>query len=357
MSTVLYVILAILVLGVCIILHELGHFLAARACGIHVEEFSIGMGPAIFQKQGKETKYSLRALPFGGYCAFIGEDAEDDDPDPRSLNRRPAWQRLIMTAAGPITNFLLSLVLAVVLMAVIGQVAVVNRIATVTEDSPAAIAGLQAGDSVIGVYGLETEDVESIQTIMDSHGTEPVELMISRDGQKKNVTVERRYDEESGRYLMGITFATERARIGLFTAIKSSVTYCIELFREMVKALLTMFTDKEVMDSMAGPVGTVQMMTEFTKESFSESFTEGITMLLNLVVIISMNLGLMNFLPAPALDGGRVVLLILECVTGKHMNRKVEATVHMVGLFILLGLIVVLTGRDVFRLFKGSFFG
>ena len=352
MSTVFYVILAILVLGVCVTLHELGHFLAARACGIHVEEFSVGMGPAILQKQGKETKYSLRALPFGGYCAFIGEDMSDDNDDPRNINSRPAWQRLVMTAAGPITNFLLSLLLAVVLMAVVGQIVVSNRIATVTEDSPAAVAGLQVGDTVVGVYGLETKDVESMQIIMDSHGTEPVELMISRDGERKTVTVERRYDEESGRYLMGITFATERTRIGLFPAIRSSVTYCIDLFREMLKALGTMFTDKEVMDSMAGPVGTVQLMTQYTKESFAESFTEGITMLLNLAVIISMNLGLMNFLPLPALDGGRVVLLLLECVTGKHMNRKVEAAVHMVGLFLLLGLIVVLTGRDVFRLFK-----
>ncbi len=351
MSTIFYVILAMLILGLCVVLHELGHFLAARACGIHVEEFSIGMGPAIYKHQGKETLFSIRALPFGGFCAFIGEDKDDSDDDPRNVNSRPPWQRLVMTAAGPITNFILSLVLAVVLMAVIGDYQVVNRIATVTENSPAYESGLQVGDVISSVNGEEMSEVADIQAAIEKTGERGIALTVTRDGESVAVSVEKRYDEESGRYLMGITFDVERVRIGMFPAIKYSVTYCVELFREMLKALGTMFTDKEVMDSMAGPVGTVQMMTEYTKESFAVSFYEGITMVLNLAVIISMNLGLMNFLPLPALDGGRVVLLLVECITKKHMNRKAEAIVHMVGLVLLLGLIAVLTGRDILRLF------
>ena len=168
-------------------------------------------------------------------------------------------------------------------------------------------------------------------------------LTVKRGEETFDALVGKQYDEESSRYLMGVTFGTERVRVGFFAAVSRSFSYCVELLKTMVQTLGSMFTQKEVLDSVAGPVGTVSMVTELSKESFAQSFTAG--------VIISMNLGLMNLLPLPALDGGRAVLLLVETVTGKHLSRKAEAIVHFAGLVVLMGLIVLLTGRDILRIF------
>ena len=182
-------------------------------------------------------------------------------------------------------------------------------------------------------------------------GEDDVLLTVKRGEETFDALVGKQYDEESSRYLMGVTFGTERVCVGFFAAVSRSFSYCVELLKTMVQTLGSMFTQKEVLDSVAGPVGTVSMVTELSKESFAQSFTAGVTMVINLLVIISMNLGLMNLLPLPALDGGRAVLLLVETVTGKHLSRKAEAIVHFAGLVVLMGLIVLLTERDILRIF------
>lgn len=351
MSTILYVLLAILVLGICIFIHELGHYLAARACGLTVLEFAVGMGPKMIGWRKNDIDYSIRAFPIGGFCSFAGESPDDEESDPRNINLQPAWKRLIMTAAGPFMNFVLALVLAVVLMAAVGEYVMVNRIDTVTDGSPAATAGLLPGDRITAVNGESSDEATEISTAIAQTGDSDVTLTIERGGSTFDAVVAKQYDAASGRYLMGVTFGVENVRIGFFKAVGSSFTYCAELFKTMIKTLGQMFTQKDVLDQVAGPVGTVSMMTQYAQQSFAQSFNEGMTMVLNLAVIISMNLGLMNFLPLPALDGGRAVLLLVETVTGKHLSRKHEAIVHFVGLILLLGLIVLLTGRDILRLF------
>lgn len=352
MSTILYVLLAILVLGVCVFVHELGHFLAARACGLKVQEFAVGMGPALLHRRGRDgTEYSLRAFPIGGFCSFVGESADDEAGDPDNINLKPAWRRLVMTVAGPLMNFVLALVMAVVLMAAVGEYALVNRIDSVTEGSPAQTAGIEVGDEIVGVDGTRYDTPEEISIAIRDTGERDVLLTVRRGERTFDALVSKQYDEESSRYLMGVTFGTERVRMGFLTAVSRSFSYCVELLKTMVQTLGSMFTQKEVLDSVAGPVGTVSMVTELSRQSFAQSFTEGMTMIVNLLVIISMNLGLMNLLPLPALDGGRAVLLLVETVTGKHLSRRAEAVVHFVGLVVLMGLIVVLTGRDILRIF------
>ena len=351
MSTILYVLLAILVLGICIFIHELGHYLAARACGLAVLELAVGMGPKIIGWRKNDIDYSIRAFPIGGFCSFAGESPDDEESDPHNINLQPAWKRLIMTAAGPFMNFVLALVLAVVLMAAVGEYVMVNRIDTVTDGSPAATAGLLPGDRITAVNGESSDEATEISAAIAQTGDSDVTLTIERGGSTFDAVVAKQYDAASGRYLMGVTFGVENVRIGFFKAVGSSFDYCAELFKTMIKTLGQMFTQKDVLDQVAGPVGTVSMMTQYAQQSFAQSFNEGMTMVLNLAVIISMNLGLMNFLPLPALDGGRAVLLLVETVTGKHLSRKHEAIVHFVGLILLLGLIVLLTGRDILRLF------
>lgn len=351
MSTILYVLLALVVLGVCIFVHELGHYLAARACGLTVLEFAIGMGPKIASWRKNDIDYSIRAFPVGGFCAFAGESPDDEPDDPRNINLQPAWKRLTMTLAGPLMNFVLALVLAVMLMAAVGEYVLVNRIESVTENSPAALAGIQPGDAIVGVDGARFNTAEEVSQAIGNTGERDVTLTVDRGGAVFDQSVAKQYDQESGRYLMGVTFGVERVRMSFFKAVGNSFSYCGELLHTMFQTLKGMFTQKDVLDQVAGPVGTVSIMTEYAKQSFSQSFAEGVTMVLNLAVIISMNLGLMNLLPLPALDGGRVVLLAVEAVSGKHLSRKHEAIVHFVGLVVLMGLIVVLTGRDILRIF------
>lgn len=352
MSTILYILLALVVLGVCIFIHEFGHFLSARACGLKVQEFAVGMGPALVKWRRKDTDYAIRVLPIGGYCAFVGENMDDEAEDPDNINLQPAWKRLIMTVSGAAMNFVLALVMAVVLMSAIGEYVLVNRIDTVTEGSPAAIAGMQIGDRITGVDGTQYETAAEISTAIGQTGERDVLLSVEREGEQIQLTVGKEYDEASGRYLMGVTFGTEHVRMGFFKAVSNSFSYCAQMFRLMLQTLGQLFTaDREVLDTVAGLVGTVSMVTEFTRTSFAESFASGMTMVVNLIVIISMNLGIMNLLPLPALDGGRAVLLAVETVTGKHLSRKAEAIVHFVGLVILMGLILLLTGRDILRIF------
>ena len=350
-STMLYVILALLVLGLCVFVHELGHYLAARACGLTVVEFAVGMGPVIAKWRKNDIDYSIRALPIGGFCSFIGENADDEAEDPRNINLQPAWKRLLMTIAGPLMNGLLALVMAVVLMSAVGEYVLDNHIELVETASPAQEAGLLSGDEIVAVNGVFYETAEEISAAIGATGENDVALTLRRGGETIETTVSKRYDEASGRYLMGITFGTERVRMGFFKAVGNSFAYCAELLKTMIQTLGQMFTNKEVMDSVAGPVGTVSLVTELSRSSFEQSFAEGMTMVINLLVIISMNLGLMNLLPLPALDGGRTVLLVVETVTGKHLSRKAESIVHFAGLILLLGLIVLITGRDILRLF------
>ena len=349
-STILYVFLALLVLGVCMLVHELGHFLVARACGLNVMEFAIGMGPALVKWRRGETDYAIRLLPIGGYCMFYGESPDDEAVDPRNINLQAAWKRLLMTFAGPFMNFVLALVLAVVLMSVVGEYVVSSRVESLTPGAPAQTAGIEVGDRVIGLNGEEYTDVNELSAALQETGGDDVLLTVLRGEKTLEMKVGKRYDEEAGRWLMGLSFGVERQNVGLFTAMRSSVDYCIELFKAMIDALRSIFSP-EVLDSVAGPVGTVSMMTEYTQESFAQSFNEGISMLLNLAVIITMNLGLMNLLPLPALDGGRLVFLLFETVTGRHVNRKAEAIVHFVGLVLLLLLMLVVTYSDIRKFF------
>ena len=351
MTSILYVFLAILILGVCIFVHEFGHYLAARTCGLTVVEFAVGMGPAIFKWRRKDIDYSIRALPIGGFCSFVGENPDDDAVDPRNINLQPAWKRVVMTVAGPIMNGLLALITATALVWYNGVYTVVNRIEVVSDGTPAQTAGLLPGDEIVGVDGIMYATAEEISSAIAATGANDVTLTIERDAQRFDVTVAKQYDAQSDRYLMGINFGVEFHRVSIFRAMKNSFAYCFELLKSMVQTLGQMFTNKQIMDSIAGPVGTVSLVTEYTKASFEQSFADGIYMVFSMLIIISMNLGLMNLLPLPALDGCRAVLLAIEAVTGKHLSRKAEAIVHFVGLILLLGLIVLITGRDILRLF------
>lgn len=344
MQTVLYVLLGILMLGICVLVHEFGHYTAARILKLPVIEFAVGMGPKLWSKQKNGIQYSLRAIPLGGFCAFESEDEEAS-----AFNSHPAWKRLVMTASGPLMNFVLGFVIAVILLSCVGEQAIVSRLAEVTPNTPAAQAGLLAGDEIVavdGVYG----DTEQILNDLTASGEEPVSMTVRRDGQEFTATVGKALSEDGTRYLMGVTFAIDRVRTDVFTSIGVAARFCVELTGQMLKVLYDLIFHGVGVQELSGPVGVVSAVTTIAQQSFAESFMTGLDNMLRLTLVISLNLGLMNLLPLPALDGGRVVLLAFEAIFKKHMPRKAENIMNTVALFALLALIVVITGKDILTL-------
>lgn len=353
--TILYVLLALLLLGVLITVHEFGHFAAARLCGIPVKEYSIGFGPKLVQWQSKkhETLFSIRPIPLGGYCMFYGDT--DDDPDgskmkddPRNYNNASVWKRMLSVFSGPLMNFVLAFVVAVALMGIYGVTAATPFVAEVVEGQPAAMAGLLPGDTFVTVRGQDMTNVSTMDVsaaIGDISGGQAVELTVLRDGEEMDFIINPVYNEEDGRYMIGITIQQGYADLPGGMVLPAAWNMCKQAATVILDALGKLVTTGEGLDQTAGPVGVVQMVAEQTQQGGFEIF-------LYLMVIISINLGLMNLLPIPGLDGSRLVFMAIEAVRRKPVSQKVESMIHLAGYVLLLGLMVFFTFKDVLRIFQ-----
>lgn len=351
--TILYVLLAILLLGVLIMVHEWGHYMAARLCGIAVKEFSIGFGKPLWQRKSKktETVFSLRPIPLGGYCMFYGDT--DDDPegvkkdDPRNYNNAAVWKRMISVVSGPLMNMVLAFVVAILLMALYGVTATSPLIAQVEDGMPAQAAGLQAGDVFVAVNRQDVEN-KAVQDVSDAIGAvsenAQVEITVLRDGQERSFTIQPEYDSELERYRVGITIQQGYERLSAGQVVPAAWNVCREASVAIVKALGKLFTTGEGLDQTAGPVGVVQMVAEQTRQG-------GLEIYLYLIVLISINLGLMNLIPIPGLDGSRLVFMAIEAVRRKPVSQRVESMVHLCGYVFLFGFMLFFTFKDVLRLF------
>ncbi len=349
--TIVFVLLAILLLGILITAHELGHYLAARAQKIAVKEFSVGFGPKLWQRQSKktETLYSLRAIPLGGYCAFYDEDAETLSPDdPRRYNAAAVWKRMIVVVAGAAMNILLAFVLAIVLHLAYSAVPVQPSILDVTQGSPAAEAGILPGDVLLEVDGqtVEPGDTNLLTEVIDASDTcKGVTVTLSRADGEHTVSVIAQMDETEGRRLIGVRIqGFVRPNIG--QAVSGAFESCVYASTVIVDSLGQLIFHGEGAQDIAGPVGVVQVIAEQTRSG-------GLYMYLSLAVLISINLGLINLLPIPGLDGSRFLFMVAEAVRRKPINRRVEGTIHMIGFVLLFGLLILFTFRDITRLFGG----
>ena len=353
--TIFYVFLALLLLGILITVHEFGHFAAARLCGIPVKEYSIGFGPKLIQWQSKkhETLFSIRPIPLGGYCMFYGDT--DDDPDgsktkddPRNYNNAAVWKRMISVFSGPLMNFVLAFVVAVALMGIYGVTAATPFVADVVEGQPAALAGLLPGDTFVSVRGQDMTNVSTMDVsaaIGDISGGEAVELTVLRDGTEMDFIINPVYNEAEGRYMIGITIQQGYADLPGGLVLPAAWNLCKEAATVILDALGKLVTTGEGLDQTAGPVGVVQMVAEQTQQG-------GLEIYLYLTVIISINLGLMNLLPIPGLDGSRLIFMAIEAVRRKPVSQKVESMIHLAGYALLLGLMVFFTFKDVLRIFQ-----
>lgn len=340
MDTLITVASVILVFCALILSHELGHFAAARACRIYVEDFSLGMGPKLLQLKGKETKYTLRLLPIGGWCNMRGED--EDSPDPRGFNNKKVWQRMTVIAAGPVANFIFAMILfAIVFMS--GVVSDRNIVGEPVADSPAA-GVLQAGDVVSEINGIAINNWQDIGAAVNaSEAGSMINLTIIREGMEQKLAIQPYFEEAEQLWKVGIAPSIEH--YGLFAAIGMGITQSIDFTIELVKGLFQMITG-QIKADVAGPVGIVTLIGQTTEY--------GIKNVLFLTAFLSINLGLINLFPLPALDGSRLVFLAVEGIRRKPIPRQKEGMVHFIGLVLLLGLMVVITYQDIMRLVAGA---
>jgi len=341
----LTLLVALIFFSVLIMVHELGHFLAGRLVGIYAEEFSIGMGPKLFGFSSKlGTKFSIRALPMGGYVKFLGEDEKSDDP--RAFSNASLWRRLVVIVAGPAMNILLAVVLLAVFYMSYGIYEVMPDILEVVENSPADRAGLLPGDSIIevdgvSVEGMEAEEaVEAIRNAIKQKGGNELQIVVRRDGENIDVKLVPEYNQESDSYVIGIVFGRIR-RYSLVPAIGLAFSQAGRIMFLMVDMLRGLIFRGQGLNEVMGPVGIVG--------EIGKAVQAGMQQLLSLAVIISLNLGIVNLIPFPALDGGRIALLLVEGVRGKPLEPEKEGFIHFIGFVVLILLMVLVTYQDITR--------
>lgn len=349
----LYIIVAIVMFGLLIAVHEFGHFFTAKLFGVRVNEFAIGMGPAILQKEKGETLYSLRILPVGGYCAMEGED--EDSEDPRAFGRAAAWKQLIILAAGAAMNFLVGFLLV---LAVFSQSTGFARaaIAGLNEGFGVENCGLQAGDIVYSVDGQRIYYYSNLSTMLGRAGDE-IEWVVERGGEKVKLTTYMPLQEvtlENGQttYQRGLLIGAVQEPANLFNIIRYSWYGTLDFVRLVRFGLADLISGAVGVKDLSGPVGIVGMMSEVGSQSASAQAA-----LINVTyfaAMIAVNLAVMNMLPVPALDGGRIFFLLLNSVLYALFRKKIkpeyEGYVHLAGLALLLCLTVTVTVSDVSKL-------
>lgn len=389
--TALYILLALFVFGLLVMIHELGHFLVARAFGVGIREFSIGMGPKIFSWKGKKkweeddeaenrpvhvdenavfpmqmdengnlveqrkkepeervTVYSLRALPIGGYVSMVGEDEESDSP--ASFEKKNVWKRIAIVLAGPVMNVLLGFILMLVLVltttnAKTGEILLIsNTVGEFQEGATSPAYGLAIGDTVTHVNGTRVHTGNELVYEVMNQGYEPIDLTVKRGEE----TVELYDVIFPGMEAEGIAFGSadfklyvEKASFG--TVIKHTFFRSVSTVKMIFDQLIDLITGRFGMNAVSGPIGITEEMGNAAKSGF-DTF-------LYLVIVITVNLGVFNLLPIPALDGGRLLFLLIEAVMRRPVNKQVEGYIHFAGMMLLFGLMIVVACKDIVGLF------
>lgn len=342
------IVIAIVVFSILILFHELGHFTLAKANGIRVNEFSLGLGPTIIGFTKGETKYSLKLLPFGGACMMEGED--EDSNDDRAFNKKSVWARISVVAAGPIFNFIMALVFSIVLISCVGVDKPV--LTDVIDGYPAQEAGLLGGDVIVKMGGKNINFYKEVSAYATFHVGEPVEIVYERDGERYTTTLTPKYDEEEGRYLYGFLSSGGREHVGIFETIYYSFCELGYYIDVTIQSVGMMLTGGVSVNEMSGPVGIVQSMGQVYDESMQNGGYYYVFLnMLNWTIMLSANLGVMNLLPIPALDGGRLVFLIIEAIRRKPIDPNKEGIVHMIGIILLFILMFVVMFNDIRKLF------
>ena len=335
------ILLAVVLFLLLIVFHEFGHFIIAKKSGIKVNEFAVGMGPLVYSKEKGETTYSFRTIPIGGYCAMEGE--ADESSDPRSFDNAPASKRFLTILAGPGANLIIA-VLVFTIVGVIGGV-VTTTVSDFIEDSPAQAAGIEKGDEILKINGQEIGDFTDISKVVndfykDKDFDKEITVLAKRNGKDLDFGFKPKVEGENT--YIGIIPA--RRTPGFFEAIGLGFKETGRNVKMIFTILGRLFSGKLALGALSGPVGVLKEL--------GNQAQNGLASLLYFLAYISVNLAVFNLLPIPALDGSKLLTSGIEIITGKKINKKLEEKITMVGFFILLGLILVVSIKDIVNLFR-----
>ena len=360
MSGVISILVALLVFSLLVVVHEAGHFLVAKKNGVYVEEFSVGMGPLLVSKTIGETQYSLRALPIGGYCRMLGEDEEEQSPN--SFQAKSVWARMAILVMGPIMNFILGFFL-ILFVSVSAAGITFPQVQAVLEDSGAAAAGLEAGDRIVRADGQSVGTYGELYLVMDGCQGEDVDLVVERDGQKLEMTVTPTQSAD-GRWIVGFTPVVKMgllaprvdgyAQAGLGETLYDSVCTMRYYVKSVVVGFVRIFTLRAQPEEVTGAIGIVQIMGDTVQEGMRYSLFTTLRALANIAALLSVNLGVINLFPIPAMDGGRLLFLILEAIRRKPINPNMEGMIHFIGFALLMAFMVVIAYQDIVRIATGG---
>ena len=341
---------ALLFFGVIIMIHECGHFACAKLFKVKVNEFSLGMGPALFKRKKGDTLYAVRLFPIGGYVAMEGED--DASEDDRAFNKKPVWQKMIIVVAGALMNLILGFILMVLLLTTSTDLIGTNTIKEFYPDAVSSQYGLQAGDRFVEIDGHHVWSELDLSFLMSRSQDGVFDFVVERNGEKVTLNdVHFATEQQNGITLIQYDFIIIGEQPGFLNIVKNAFTQSASIVRIVWLSVFDLVTGRYGMSELAGPVGTVDIIADVTAQAVSSG---SLTNLLTIMAFITINVGVANLLPLPALDGGRFLFLAVEAVRRKPVNPKYEGYVHAAGLALLLLLMVVVTYNDIARIVHGA---
>lgn len=375
-TVIIKILIAIVVFGMIIFVHEFGHFIMARLMGVRVLEFALGMGPKLIRFKGKETEYSLRLLPIGGFCSMAGEDAAgggaiatetetDVSDDPRAFCNKKVWRRILIVVAGAVMNLILGFALLLVYFGAVyppeknGEVIYRSTaIAQLGEETPAYQSGLRAGDTILSIDGQRVFSNFDIASIMQSDEDGVMDMVVRRevDGKKTKVHLdsvkfELTVDKDTGTRYLRYDFAVYGIRQNVWSTIEQAGRMEASVSLLVWRSLGDLISGEYGLNELSGPVGTVDAIGDAAIDQTDKGISINWEQLVMMGVIVTVNVGIFNLLPLPALDGGRLMFLVIEGVTRKKIPEKFEGMVHVIGFVLLLLLMVVVTFSDIIKLF------
>lgn len=339
----------ILILGVIILIHEFGHYIFAKRAGIYVYEFSIGMGPRIFKwnRKDDETDYSIRLIPIGGFVQMAGEEIEDDPdvPKDKKFSSKTFFQKFMTVIAGIMNNFILAIVLLFLYALFNGAPQNKPLIGKLTEEMPAYTSGIKEGDRVISINGTKIDTYDMLALEVQVNAGKDLTIGVSRDGVEQEYTVKAKKVKENGEEVYRYGFKmNDEVKKGFIPSLIYAFTKTISLIQQMIYTLFYLITGNLGLKSFSGPVGIYNIVGQAQESGFWS--------LVTLTALLSVNVGFINLLPLPAFDGGRLLFIIIEKISGKKVDPKVENTIHAIGFFLLMALMLLITYNDIIRLIK-----
>ena len=350
MGFLIDLILFILILGSIVFIHEFGHFMMAKLTGVYVYEFAIGMGPKLWSKKGKETEYTLRAIPIGGFCMMAGEDLEDDDlkkvPKNKRLQSKKPWQRFLIMFFGAGNNFIFAILLLFAIGLIWGGSSMEPVVTSVLKNSAAANSGIEVGDRILEINGHSistTDDISLYLAVADPEEASDIKVEKENDSVKTySVQPKKKKVDGQTTYQYGIGMQQE-VEHGFLAAIQFTYKKTISIFKQMGVTVGYLFTGGISISQLSGPVRIFSIV--------GDQSSAGIMNIIYLVAFLSINVGFINLLPIPAFDGGHILFIIIEKIKGSPVNPETENKIHTIGLFLLMLLMVVITFNDILRLF------